>query len=214
MKTKFLLFVLVLLSIFSLSSCASKQKAPRERSETYIADLAPFYVDELHLYTKTTIGNPKITDIEVSFSPRSNAISFKMKIGLDVIRIVFSYSERQKLFNSAEQYIDDYNNDLLEDVKPTKKNALIKSELPVSWGVFGMTHDVKVKYITNVEFLEAKKPYYRIKFDATTDPEDGSTTPAFCIYISPSQWQTIFEMCDQATLEARCDEIVEQAEAF
>lgn len=208
--------IILFISFFTISvlSCASKPKPVKERSENYIADLDPFYIDELHLYTKTTMGNPKITDMEVTFYPRSNIIGFKMKIGLDVIRVGFKYSERKKLYASANEYIDSYNNNTITQDKPVKKNALIKSKTPLSWGVFGLTHDVEARYYTNIEYLEPNKPYYRIRFEATDDAETNSATPPFSIYISPSQWQTIFEMCDQAALEAMCDKIVGQAEAF
>lgn len=70
------------------------------------------------------------------------------------------------------------------------------------------------KYSTLAEYLEENKPYFRLKFDATDDYTDNSTSPLFCIYVSPLQWQTIFELCDQETLEAHCDEIIEQGQAF
>ena len=130
------------------------------------------------------------------------------------MKINFSYSERKKLKECAEQYIQSYENKTITNEKPTEKNALLKSSVPFGWGVFGYTHTMTVKYAVNIEFLESEKPYFRMKFEATTDYEDGSTSPAVSIYISPSQWQTIFQMCDQAALEAACDEIIGQAEAF
>ena len=161
-----------------------------------------------------TVGQPKISDFELTFSPRSNYIGVKAKIGLDVIKIGFPYADRQKFYETANNYIEAYNNGELKDEKPSKKNALIKGSLPMGWGVLGYSHDITVTYMVNIEYLEKNKPYFRIKFDAVSDPEDGSTSPAFSIYISPSQWQTIFEMCDQESLEAQCDEIIAQAEAF
>ena len=214
MKTKLLPFVLIIFSLFTFFSCASKQKVQRERSETFIADLEPFYIGEQHLYTRLTIAAPKISDFEITFMPRSNYIIVKAKMGLDVIKIGFPYSERKKLYEVANQYLDMYNAGQIKDEKPTKKNALLKSSLQVAWGVLGYSHDITASYMVNIEYLEENKPYFRMKFDAITDPEDGSTSPAFSIYISPSQWQSIFEMCDQASLEAQCDEIIAQAEAF
>ena len=110
--------------------------------------------------------------------------------------------------------IQAYEEGSITDEKPTKKNALCTGNVPLMWGVVGLSHSLNVNYAANIEYLEPNKPYFRLKFDATDDYSDQSTSPAINIYISPSQWQTLFEMCDQATLEARCDEIVEQAEAF
>ena len=209
-----LIIIFTVLLTFSLCSCASKPKVSKQRSETYIADLDSFYVDELHLYTKTPMGEPRVTDIEVTFFPRTNIIGFKMKIGLDVIRVGFSYAERKRLYESALEYLDSYNSNTIQYSKPNKQNALLKSNTLLSWGVFGLTHDVNVKYYTNIEYLESEKPYYRIKFEATDDPEDGSATPPFSIYISPSQWNSIFEICNQTELESKCEEILEKADAF
>lgn len=214
MKSKYVFPIFLLTLAIALTSCASKEKVIRERDETYIADLDSFYIGELHLYTRVTINQPKISDFEVTFSPRSNIIYFKAKLGLDIISIGVSYKERQKLYEIALEYIDAYKNNTLKNEKPSKKNAYFRSKTYVSWGVFGYTHSVLANYITNVEYLETDKPYFRLKFEATDDPEDGSTTPAFSIYISPSQWQTIFEMCNQESLEAQVDEILAQAEAF
>ena len=168
----------------------------------------------MHLYTRMTINSPKISDFELVFTPRTNNISVSSKLGLDVIKVNFSYKERQLVKTVAEQYIELYNNNDIKDDKSNNKNALLKSEIPLSWGVFGFTHSIKVKYQIHIEYLEPKKPYLRLKFEPTTDPKDDSTTPAFSIYVSPSQWQTIFDMCSQESLEAQCDEIIEQAEAF
>ena len=214
MKTKLLSFALIIFSILTITSCASKPKVAKERSETFIADIDSFYIGELHLYTRLTVMSPKISDFEITFVPRTNYINVRAKLGLDVIKIGFPYSERQKLKEAADKYIQAYNNNEIKDEKPNKKNSLMKSSVPVSWGVLGYSHDLTSNYMVNIEFLDENKPYFRLKFDAMTDPEDGSTSPGFSIYISPSQWQTIFEMCDQATLEAQCDEILVQADAF
>ncbi len=214
MKTRFLAFIFIIITILTITACATKPKEPKVRSETFIADINSFYIGELHLYTRMTISNPKISDFELTFAPRSNFVTAKVKIGLDVIKIGFSYKERMIIKDIAEKYIDDYKNSLLKNENPTNKNALLKSVVPLSWGVFGYSHSVNVKYYVNIEYLESEKPYFRLRFEATDDPDDGSATPAFSIYISPSQWQTIFEMCNQELLEAQVDSILEQAEAF
>ena len=213
MKKSFFLFILLLSVI--LCGCASKRKAPRERSETFIADIDSFWFNEkIHLYTRMTISSPKISDFSLGLIPRTNNIKVQTKIGLDYIQLYFSYAERVKLKEAVEKYLYDYNNNLLKDEKPTKKNAYYKSSIPVSWGMLGYSHDIKPTFYANVEYLETNKPYFRLKFEAVSDPEDGSTSPSFSIYISPAQWKQIFELCDQQALEARCDEILAQAEEF
>ena len=168
----------------------------------------------LHLYTKQSINSPRITDFDVYFSPRTNSIFFKFNIGIDIVQISYSYSERKKLFETAQKYLSNYENNLINNEKPTSKNAYYKGIIPISWGVFGLTHSVNTNYKVNTEYVWPDKPYYRLQYESTKDIEEDSNSPAFSIYISPSQWQTIFEMCNQELLEAQVDSILEQAEAF
>ena len=214
MKIKLLPLVIILFTIFTITSCASKHKVAKERSDTFIADIDSFEIDEIPLYASLAIANPKAKNFVLDFYPRTNNISIEGRIAPDAVYIVFDYAERKKLYEAAQQYIQAYEEGSITDEKPTKKNALCTGNVPLMWGVVGLSHSLNVNYAANIEYLEPNKPYFRLKFDATDDYSDQSTSPAINIYISPSQWQTLFEMCDQATLEARCDEIVEQAEAF
>ena len=214
MKIKLLPLVIILFTIFTITSCASKHKVVKERSDTFIADIDSFEIDEIPLYASLAIANPKAKNFVLDFYPRTNNISIEGRIAPDAVYIVFDYAERKKLYEAAQQYIQAYEEGSITDEKPTKKNALCTGNVPLMWGVVGLSHSLNVNYAANIEYLEPNKPYFRLKFDATDDYSDQSTSPAINIYISPSQWQTLFEMCDQATLEARCDEIVEQAEAF
>ena len=214
MKTRLLSFVLIIISTLTITSCASKHKVVKERNDTFIADIDSFEIDELPLYASLAIANPKPKNFVLDFYPRTNNISIEGRIAPDAVYIVFDYAERKKLYEAALQYIQAYEEGTIKDEKPSKKNALCKGNVPLMWGVVGLSHSLNVDYTANIEFLEPDKPYFRLKFDATDDYSDNSTSPVINIYISPSQWQTIFEMCDQATLEAKCDEIIGQAEAF
>ena len=216
MKTKLSMLILfTLLTTTLFTACASKRKiVQKERSETFIADMEPIYLGDIHQYSCLAMNNPKVCDFAVDFYPRTNNISIEGKISVDAVYVVFSYAERVKLYNAAQKYLAAYEAGTLKDEKQTKKNAFFTSEAPIMWGVLGLSHSLKVKYAANVEYLEENKPYFRLKFDATNDYTDNSTSPSFCIYVSPMQWQTIFELCDQETLEAHCDEIIEQGQAF
>lgn len=215
MKKSFITPVFIL-CIF-LCGCASKQKEPqpvRERSEDYIADINSMFLGNLHLYTRMSINSPKITDFDVYFSPRTNSVYLNFKLGIDIVQISYSYSERKAIYESAQKYIFNYENNLLVDEKPTSKNAYHKGQVPISWGVFGLSYSATTKYQVNTEYLWIDKPYYRLRYDSAKDDNEDSNSPAFSIYISPSQWQTIFEMCDQALLESKVDAIIEQADVF
>ena len=218
MKTKFLLIILLLTVTISLTSCASKkelkEKPVIEKSENFIADLDSFFIGNLNLYTKRSINNPVITQFDVYFYPRSNSIALFCKLGIDVIQIVFSYADRENIYETAQLYLSNYENNLIKEEKPTSKNAYLKGSLPIAWGVFGYTYSETTKYQINTEYLWIEKPYYRLKLDATSTKDESATFAGFSIYVSPSQWQSIFEMCDQATLEAKCDEKSVQADTF
>ena len=214
MKKALYILISVLLSATIFTSCASKHLVQKERSDTFIADMDSFYINDIHLYSSLAMNNPKICDYELDFYPRSNSISIQGRVSVDSVYIVFPYAERVKLYNAAQEYLSAYENNEIKNEKPTKKNAFFTSEASLMWGVLGLSHSLKVKYSANTEYLEPNKPYFRLKFEATDDYTDNSTSPAINIYISPSQWQTIFELCDQETLEAKCDEIIAQAETF
>ena len=215
MKKTTILILITIISLLGFSSCASKRGLyQKERSETFIADLDSFYLGDVGLYSSLALNDAKVSTYELDFYPRTNSISMQGKISIDAIGVVFPYAERVKIYKAAQEYLTAYEAGTLKDEKPTKKNAFFTSEISIQWGVLGLSHSITVKYAANVEYLAPDKPYFRLKFDATDDYTDNSTSPAFCIYVSPSQWSQLFELCDQETLEARCDEIIEQAEAF
>ena len=216
MKTKFLFSILLLTILITFTSCASKEPAPpRERDETFIADIDSFKVDDFHLYAAFGINKPKIQDFTVYFSPRTNNIYFKGRVGIDFVQAVFSYNERIKILEAKEKYIIDYTEKSFPKEKPNKKNAYCIGNTTVSWGSIGLGHEVDTIYMTNVQSILDNKPYFRILFEqAKEEIDDGVSSPRFSIYISPAQWENIIEACNQQALEARCDEILAEADAF
>ena len=209
-------FIILFITLFTISlfSCASKHKVVKERSDAFIADIDSFEIDEITLYASLALANPTAKTFVLDFYPRTNTISIEGRIAPDAINIIFNYAERKKLYEAAQQYIQAYEEGTIKKEKPSKKNALCKGNVPLMWGVLGLSHSLDVNYTANIEYLEPDKPYFRLKFDATDDYSDNSTSPAINIYISPSQWQTLFDLCNQEDLEARCDEILEEADAF
>ena len=213
---RFFLIISIFTSFIILTSCASKQIEKRERSETFIADINSFEIGTVHLYTTiTAFGKPKISDFNIYFSPRTNYVFAKAKIGIDLVQIGFSYEERQKLNQAKEIYFFAYENNTIQNAKPTKKNSISQGNASVEWGSFGLSHEVMTTYMTNTQYLEPDKPYFRIKFIQKEEEQgDNVKSPALCIYISPSQWKKIVEVCNQEHLVEMTDEILAQAEAF
>ncbi len=206
--------VLVLLSV-STMSCSSMKKAPRERNETFIADVNAFDVEVFHLYTTLNMGKPKISDFSVYFAPRTNYLFINGRVGADQIRVGFDYKERQSITAAVNKYLVDYENGTIPNAKPSKKNAYSKGDVLIEWGMVGLSHEVDTTYITNAQYLEPDKPYFRIFFNsATEEGEEYVNSPRVSIFISPSQWEKIVEACNQERLVEMTDAILEEANAF
>ena len=212
-KTIIIISAMILTILFT--SCASKEKPPRVRDESFIADIGPFEVGELHLYTAYGITRPKISDFSIIFYPRSNNLSFRTKIGIDIVEFSFSYLERKQFFDAKNKYLELYNSGNIPNEKPKKKNALSTGNTYIGWGTLGASHQAYAPYYTNIEYILENKPYFRILFEQSKELDDsGNSSPRVSIYISPAQWEQIYELCNQASLEAHADEILAQAEAF
>ena len=215
MKKTILTILALSLLVISLSSCASKDKPPRERDETYIADIDMFTVETFYLYGSFGKGKPKVHDFTFIFSPRTNYIYVRGRIGIDQIEAGFSYNERQKILEAKDKYLLEYETKNLTTQKPSKKNAYSLGDVPVRWGVAGLTHSADTTYMTNVEYILEGKPYFRIQLQqAKEDDGSGNSSPRVMVYISPSQWEKIIEACNQERLVELTDEILAEADEF
>ena len=198
MKTKLALSIFILTLFVTLSSCASKEPAPpRERDESFIADINPFSLETIHLYTQRKIGNPKPGDLALSFDPRTNYIYVSTKIGLDFVKIGLSYQERKSLYQAYNKYIEALNANAIPNEKPNKKNAYTTGYSVMYWGVAGYSYEANAPYMTNAYYMEPNKPYFRLTYSAGSDKNDSQIySPSFNIYISPAQWEHIIELCN------------------
>ena len=212
---KTILTISALLLIISLTSCASKDKPPRERDETYIADINMFTVETFNLYSAFGMGQPKVQDFTFIFEPRTNYLYARGRIGIDQVEVAFSYKERQKILAAKDMYILEYETDNLTKQKPSKKNAYNTGSVPIRWGVTGLGHSTVTTYMTNVQYILKDKPYFRILFSPAKE-DDGSenSSPKIMVYISPAQWEKIIEACNQERLVELTDAIIEEADEF
>ncbi len=216
MKTRFLFPILLLTLTITLTACASKEKPPRERDETFVGDINPFNVGTFHLYASFGISRPKVCDFYATFYPRSNMLYLKGQVGIDIVQAGFSFNERKSISSAKDKYLESYTEGTIKKEKPTKKNAISTGYVPFNWGVLSPGYHTTTQYITNVEFILENKPYFRIQFQQTRGEGDdeGQSSPKTNIYISPSQWETIVQACNQARLEEITDEILEEANTF
>ena len=124
MKKQTLLITSILFAL-SLTACAStsKTQTPRERDETYIADLDSFEVETFNLYTARKNNKTKISPLTVTFAPRTNNVYVDTKVGMNYIRIILSYQERMALKEAHDIYLEQFEAKTIKIEKPTKKNA-------------------------------------------------------------------------------------------
>ncbi len=216
MKNRHSIILISTLLITLLSvSCASKDKPPRPRDETYIADLASFDVESFHLYASFGKGRPKIQEFTFYFAPRTNYLFLTGRIGIDNIEAGFSYKERQDLLKAVQLYLDDYEAKTLPKDKPSKKNAYSTGQVGFRWGVTNLGYETDTTYMTNVEYILEGKPYFRILFEQSKDSKgSNNSSPRVNIYISPAQWEKILEACNQDHLVELTDAILFEADEF
>ena len=215
MKKTLLTFIIALSVLLSFTSCASKEKPPRERDETFVADIDQFVVETLPLYASFSMNKPKIQEFTFIFFPRSNYIFVRGRVGIDQVEAGFSYNERQKLIQAKDLYLQEYETNSFSKEKPSKKNSYSTGDVYFRWGSAGLTHSTDTTYMTNVQYILDGKPYFRLLFEqAKEDDGSGNSSPRINVYISPAQWETILEACSQERLEAMTDEILAQANAF
>ena len=213
--TKIIIFLTAIITICT-TACASKQlPVQKERSETFIADVNSFEIGTFHLYAASSnVGKLKVTDLYFSFDPRTNCVLVTGRIGVNAIRLGFSYEERKELLKVKETYCFDYDAAAIPDTKPTKKNAYSTGNVSIEWGAMGLSHYVMTSYITNAQYLDENKPYFRILCNQSEDERTQVYSPKLFIYISPSQWEKIIEVCNQERLIEMTDAILSEAEAF
>lgn len=215
MKKSFFVVSLVILSVLLFTGCASKESTPRVPDENFVADINQFDLEEYHLLADYNLTSPKIQDFFISFSPRTNNIIVKVRLGIDVVSFSISYTDRMKIKEVVEQYLYDFENGNLKNVKTRKKNASFLSKSYVQWGVTGYGHETMAEYYTVVDFVEPTKPYLKLQFlSGSEEGIDHVGSPRFAVYLSPTQWKKIFETCNQEKLVAQSTQVVEEAYEF
>lgn len=218
MKKSFILFLSVILTVLLFNTgCATKQESsePVEQKYDFVADIDSFDIGSFNLLVSHNLTDEKITEIFLSFSPRTNCIIGKARIGANLVSFTFDYEQRIKMLDAVNQYKYEFENGKLTNRKPTKKNAYFIDKSFVSWGMLGYGHDVTTEFFTNVEFLEPTKPYFKIQFLSQEEPGyDDVYSPRFSIFISPSQWDKIIQACNQEDLEKKSTQVVDEAYEF
>lgn len=211
-KSVFFLAVCCLL----LTSCKStKIKPPRERDEFYLADLEDFELDKVSCLSAFGKSDAKATELYFYASPRTNNIYFYFKLGIDQVRVSFTYAERCAIYESFNRYLEIIQNSKLDNRNPTKKNSFNIGKTDLGWGMGGISRIVNTEYSTNYQFLEKNKPYFKVQFySAQVETEKNIGSPYFAIYMSPAQIRKVMEICDQDKIISEIDRVLNEAYIF
>lgn len=195
---KSILLTLLLISLFTLFSCASMSTKEKEVDPNFIADFDPFYLGELICLSESSLNKIKPTTINFYFNPRINCIETRFKDGMNNISLLWTPEQRELLSQSILEYMALYNSDTkMEDRKPTKKNAFYNSKIQLSWGLTGYSRTTDANYYSNYQYLEPNKPYFKLNFVPTPYQfEENVSSPKIELFFSPNQLEKLFEITD------------------
>lgn len=212
--------VIILLTLFTvfITSCGStKIKPVREPDETYLADIDTFELGNVNCLTAFGKSKAKVTDIYFLINPRTNELILRFRLGIDLMELVYTYSERENIDNTFTTYLEDIQNPKLPNIKPNKKNSyLLVRDGYVGWGLTTIGHTVyNAEYFTNYEFLEPNKPYFKIQYYSAEEKDKKDVlSPYFAIYLTPAQIRKIREICNQNRIQEEVDKVLKEAYTF
>ncbi len=198
---KKILSFLLLAGIVLFTSCKTTRLTPqRQPDEFFLADLNEMDLGTISCLTAFGKTKTKATDVTFSINPRTNELVVRFRLGIDVIELVYTYAERNKINDTITTYLEDVKDSNLAHRKPNKKNSYILfKDGYVGWGLTLISHRVyDVLYFTNYEFLENNKPYFKMQYYSSKEKEKKDIgSPYFAIYLTPVQLRKIREICDQ-----------------
>lgn len=212
--------VIILLTLFTvfITSCGStKIKPVREPDEFYLADIAEIELGNINCLVAYGKSKAKVTDVYFYINPRTNEVCARFRLGIDVIELVYTYSERSNINNTFSTYLEDIQNPKLANRKTNKKNSyLVVNDGYVGWGLSSISHRVyDTTYFTNYEFLEPNKPYFKMQYYSSEEKDKKDVlSPFFAVYLTPAQIRKIREICDQNRIQEEVDKVLKEAYTF
>lgn len=212
-KMKFGFSVLLLIVCFVVAvSCVTP--APEEKDVNFLGDFNPVQLENLMALTHSNVGGIKPVEIRAHLIPRTNTVELYFRFLANEIALVLDKKTRDQLKSSAEEYLALYKSDNLPDLDSSRKNAFIKGEVSIGWGLLSPVRNTIAPFWTNYEYLE-NKPYFKFHINPTADSNDTSAySPSVDVYFSPSLLQDYLTLTDQAYLESIVAEYNSKAYTF
>ncbi|MGP1576281.1 MAG: hypothetical protein ACTTH7_02145 [Treponema sp.] len=168
----------------AIMGCAS---SPATDDPDFLGDFPPQNLGTLHLNIVKRFSNDLAPrNVSFIFEPTTNLIRFHHKFMGDNIWIYLDKDDRCALKKAIETYLTDFKTQQLTSEGAKKKGSFGTTRSAMSWGIFGSAHSTLITVRFEYRFITPQRPYFIIASD-TESSEDGYSSPAICLAVSPAQ---------------------------
>lgn len=193
----FYLLIAALAVTFLSGACASK---PKKNDPDFLGNYPAQSLGVLHLNIVRRYSNDLLPrDVGFIFEPSTNTVKFHHKMMGDNIWISLNKNKRELLKGAIEQYLTAFGDKTLTAEGAKKKGAFGKTDVLMTWGLFGGAHEAYPTLRFDYQFITPQRPYF-ILAAATTQANDGANSPGIRIAISPAQCQDVLKVLDENAL--------------
>jgi len=190
--------------VFLSGACTSTQK---KHDPDFLGNYPVQSLGVLHLNIVRRYSNDLLPrDVSFIFEPSTNSVKFHHKMMGDNIWISLKKDERTLLREAIEQYLTAFADKTLIPEGAKKKNAFGKTDVLMTWGLFGSAHEAYPTLRFDYQFITPQRPYF-ILTNATTQADDGANCPAIRIAISPAQCKDVLKVLDEQALLQLVEEL-------
>ena len=205
------LLVATLGVVFLSGSCASTSK---KHDPDFLGNYPVQSLGVLHLNIVRRYSNDLLPrDVSFIFEPATNSVKFHHKMMGDNIWISLKKNERALLREAIERYLAAFADKTLTPEGAKKKGAFGKTDILMTWGLFGGAHEAYPTLRFDYQFITPQRPYF-ILANATTQADDKANCPAIRIAISPAQCKDVLKVLDEQALAQLVEELKADYEKY
>lgn len=184
----------------------SEEVIQPEKSDDFLGDYNAIALNELMFLVKSKNEVKPKQISKIYLVPRSNTVEISFRDVLNEITISFNKAERNKIINTCNLFLEQYESRTVPHHKVNSKTAYLRSTVRVWYGVVNATVECsKNDYFINCEFIN-KKPYLLIRLTPTRCDKKDEFTPKASLYLSPSQVRDFIKTLDQEYLNSFVEE--------
>ena len=183
-------------------------------TDDYMGDFDPIQLEPVMILKKS---GKKLSPKELRnfyLVPRSNSVELTFRDTANEVCIIFSKAERDKILDTCQTFLNQYDEKTLPHHKINSKTAYFNSKCGLWYGVLNSSTSCSANdYYLNCEFID-KRPYLLFHFTPTRCDKVDAYTPKVNFYMSPSQIRDFMEIIKQENLEALLTEKRERAYTY